>query len=327
MRYLEVGGVRISAIGIGTWQFGAREWGYGDEYATGVAPTIVARAIELGINLIDTAEIYGFGCSERIIGQAIAGHSRDVFVATKVLPILPLAPVVEWRAIESAARLGVDHLDLYQLHWPNPLFPIATPMRAMAKLRATGLVRHVGVSNFSLRQWQAAERALGSPVLSNEVQFSLARRRHGDELAPWAAEHDRIVIAYSPLAQGLLSGRYGKDHLPSDRVRRGNPLFLSENLEQAGELLRTLREVAKAHAATSAQVALAWLIRRQNVVVIPGASSVAQVEANAAAADLQLADDEDRQLTAASDRFSARVDRAAARLMVKRALGLRRLNS
>lgn len=327
MRYLEVGGVRISRIGLGSWQFGAREWGYGYEYATGVAPTIVKRAIELGINLIDTAEIYGFGRSERIIGQAIAGRSRDVFVATKVLPIVPLPPVVEWRAIESAARLGVDHLDLYQLHWPNPLFPLATPMRAMATLQATGFVRHVGVSNFSLLQWQRAEQALGGPVLSNEVQFSLARRRHGDELAPWAAEHDRIVIAYSPLAQGLLSGRYDKDHLPSNRVRRANPLYLPENLERAGELLGTLHDVAATHGATSAQVALAWLIRKPNVVVIPGASNVAQLEANAAADDLELSDDEDRQLTAASGRFSPRLARMAAPRLVRRAFRLSRLRS
>jgi aryl-alcohol dehydrogenase-like predicted oxidoreductase len=323
MRYVDVGGVRISVIGLGTWQFGAREWGYGNEYAESVAPAIVTRALELGINLIDTAEMYGFGRSERIVGRAITGHSRDVFLATKVFPVLPIPPVVEWRAIESAARLGVDHLDLYQVHWPNPLFPIGTPMRAMAKLQAIGLVRHVGVSNFSLTQWQKADAALGARVLSNQVQFSLALRRHGDELVPWAAEHDRVVIAYSPLAQGLLSGRYDKDNLPSNNVRRGNPFFLPENLERATELLGALREVAAAHDATCAQVALAWLIRRPNVVVIPGASSVTQVEANAAAADLELSEDEDRQFSEASDRFSPRVGRAAAGRLLQRVMRLR----
>jgi aryl-alcohol dehydrogenase-like predicted oxidoreductase len=328
MRYVDVGGVRISAIGLGTWQFGAREWGYGDEYATGVAPAIVTRALELGINLIDTAEMYGFGRSERIVGGAIRNHSRDdIFLATKVFPLVPIPPVVEWRAVESAARLGADHLDLYQVHWPNPLFPIGTPMRAMAKLQAIGLVRNVGVSNFSLAQWQKADRALGARVLSNQVQFSLAMRRHGDELASWARENDRLVIAYSPLAQGLLSGRYDKNNLPANNVRRGNPLFLPENLDRATELVGALREVAIAHDATCAQVALAWLIRRPNVVAIPGASSVAQVEANAAAADLELSDDEDRQLTDASDRFSPCIGRAATGSMLKRVVRMRRPSS
>jgi aryl-alcohol dehydrogenase-like predicted oxidoreductase len=328
VRYVDVGGVRISAIGLGTWQFGAREWGYGDEYAESVAPAIVARALELGINLIDTAEMYGFGRSERIVGRAIKGHARDdVFLATKMFPVVPIPPVVEWRAIESAARLGVDHLDLYQVHWPNPLFPIGTPMRAMAKLQAIGLVRNVGVSNFSLAQWQKADGALGVRVLSNQVQFSLAMRRHGDELLTWAAENDRVVIAYSPLAQGLLSGRYDKDNLPSNNVRRGSPLFLPENLDRATQLLGALGEVAAAHDATSAQVALAWLIRRPNVVVIPGASSLAQVEANAAAAELELSNDEDRQLSEESERFSPRVGRAAAGRMLQRVIRVQRPSS
>jgi aryl-alcohol dehydrogenase-like predicted oxidoreductase len=311
VRYVEAGGVRLSVIGLGTWQFGAREWGYGNEYASHVAPEIVTRALELGVNLIDTAEVYGFGRSEQIVGRAIKGRRDEVFLATKVFPIAPFPPVVEWRAVESAARLGVEHLDLYQVHWPNPLVPIGTPMPAMAKLQRTGLVRHVGVSNFSLAQWEKAERALGSVVLSNQVQYSLASRRHGDELSPWAQQNDRVVIAYSPLAQGLLAGRYDHDHRPPAGVRRSNPLFLPENLDRVGKLIGVLRAVASAHEATPAQVALAWLIRRPNVVVIPGASSVAQLEANVAASELELSDEEDRQLIEVSDQFHPRVGPAA----------------
>ncbi len=303
MRYVEAAGARISVIGVGAWQFGAREWGYGEEYSTEVAPAIIERALDLGINLVDTAEMYGFGRSERIVGEAIRGRRDDVFLATKLLPLLPLTPVVEWRAFESVARLGVSHIDLYQIHWPNPVFRVGTPMRAMGKLLQVGLCRHAGVSNFSLEQWQEAERALGAPVLSNQVQYSLAVRRRGDDLVGWAASHDRVVIAYSPLAQGLLAGRYDRDNPPRNNVRRGNALFLPENLDRASELLGAVRAVAAEHDATPAQVALAWLIRRPNVVVIPGASSVAQLEANAAAADLELSDEEDRRLSEASSRF------------------------
>lgn len=320
MRYVEAGGVRLSAIGLGTWQFGAREWGYGDEYATKTAPRIVARALDLGVNLIDTAEIYSLGRSERIVGSAVAARREEAFLATKFLPLLPIRPVVVWRAVESAARLGTDHLDLLQVHWPNPVFPVTTPMPAMARLRAIGLVRHVGVSNFSLDQWRSADRGLGSPVLSNQVKFSLAARRYGDQLGPWAADNNRIIIAYSPLAQGLLSGRYDADHPPAGGGLR-NTLFLPENLHRAGELLGVLRDVAAAHEAKPAQVALAWLIRHPNVVAIPGASSVEQIEENAAAADLELADDEYRALTEVSDRFVPLTGPPAAHGLIRARLG------
>src|SRR5687767_11156211 len=199
MRYVEVGGVRVSSIGLGTWQFGSREWGYGDDYAEGTAIEITQRALDLGINLVDTAEIYAFGRSERIVGRAIAGRRDDVFVATKVFPVLPLSSIVQQRGVASADRLGVEHLDLYQVHWPNPIVPLGQTMAGMRRLQRTGLVRHVGVSNFSLTRWQDAEAALGGPVLSNQVQYSLVTRKPDRDLIPWAQEHDRIVIAYSPL--------------------------------------------------------------------------------------------------------------------------------
>src|SRR5688572_7545183 len=112
MRYVEAGGVRLSAIGLGTWQFGSREWGYGDAYAEGTAVEITQRALDLGINLIDTAEIYAMGRSERIVGRAVAGRRDEAFLATKVFPVLPLAPIVEQRGAASAQRLGVDRIDL-----------------------------------------------------------------------------------------------------------------------------------------------------------------------------------------------------------------------
>lgn len=305
MRYVEVAGTRVSAIGLGTWQFGAREWGYGEAYATGVASTIVERALDLGVNLIDTAELYGMGRSERIVGQAIADRRDEVFLATKVLPVIGLSPVVQWRGVQSARRLGVDRLDLYQVHWPNPIIPLPTTMAGMRALADVGLVRHVGVSNFSTALWRRAERSLGGPVLSNQVRYSLAARKADQSggVIPYAQANDRLVIAYSPLGQGLLGGRYDADNRPTDSVRATNPLFLPENLEAATGLLDALREVARAHGATPAQVALAWVIRRPNVVAIPGASSVEQLKRNVEAADLELSDDEDAWLTDESDRF------------------------
>ena len=175
-------------------------------------------------------------------------------------------------------------------------------MAGMRSLVELGLVRHVGVSNYSLHRWQMAERALARPVVSNQIRYSLVDRGPEHDVVPWAQTNDRLVIAYSPLGQGLLSARYDATNRPGG-VRAMNPLFLPENLARASELLATLRDVAAAHDALPAQVALAWLVRRPNVVAIPGASSVEQLERNAEAADLDLTDDEDARLTEASDGF------------------------
>ena len=295
--------MRVSVIGLGTWQFGSSDWGYGDDYARHEAGAIVERALDLGVNLIDTAEAYAYGRSERIVGAAIRDRRDEVFLATKVFPLLPIAPVVRQRAHASARRLGVDAIDLYQVHWPNPFVPNGPTMDGMRSLLEEGLVRRVGVSNFSLGRWEDAERVLSRPVLSNQVQYSLAQRKSERELLSYAQHAGRLIIAYSPLAQGLLSARYDGTNPPRGWVRRTNALFLPKNLARAGELLDSLRDLAKAHNATPAQVALAWLIRRPNVVAIPGASSVAQLESNVAAADLELSENEDARLTAAADRF------------------------
>ncbi len=283
----------MSAVGLGTWQFGSREWGYGSEYARGEAVKIAHRALDLGVSLIDTAEIYAFGQSERIVGQAIKGRRDEVFLATKLFPIgLPLQVAAKARA--SARRLGVDRIDLYQQHWPSPMFPPGATMPRMRKLVESGLVAHVGVSNHSLEQWQAAEAAFGGPVLSNQVRFNLLDRAPERDLVPWAQANGRLVIAYSPLAQGLLSGKY-QDSSPRN-FRRLNPAFRAAAKARLKPLLAALGEIASRHQATTAQVALAWLLRKPNVVVIPGASSVHQLEQNVAAADLELSDEDDAAL-------------------------------
>jgi aryl-alcohol dehydrogenase-like predicted oxidoreductase len=323
MRYLDIDtATRISKIGLGAWQFGAKEWAYGEDYAQQQARDIVARAAELGVTLFDTAEVYGRGRSERILGEALRElKDTPVFLATKVLPVFPLPQYVQQRGVASADRLGVRKIDLYQVHHPNPLASERPVMRGMSALQRVGLVDEVGVSNYTRARWQAAEAALGGRVLSNQVRYSLADRTPEQELLPFAAEHGRVIIAYSPLAQGLLSGRYDRDNRPAGRVRvgnkrrAGNPLFLPENLDRAAGLLGALREVADAHQATPAQIALAWVIRHPAVTAIPGASSVEQLEANVAAADIDLTDDEYAALGTAADQFQplAGADARAAR--------------
>ncbi len=323
MRYLEIDTAKpYSKIGLGTWQFGSREWGYGRDYAEGESRQLVARALELGVTVFDTAELYGFGRSERILGAALDAADVDpsrIVVATKIFPVFPVAPVVVQRGVASAARLG-RRIDLYQVHQANPVIRDGTTMRGMRALRAAGVVDDVGVSNYPLQRWREAETVLGSRVLTNQVRYSLVARGPERDVLPFAAAHGRLVLAWSPLAQGLLSGRYDPTHRPANRVRALNPLFLPENLHRAAPLIATLRRVADAHDATPAQVALAWTIRHPAVVAIPGASSVAQLEANVAAAEIALTDAEAAELSATSAAFTPVTGLAAVPGLLRRGL-------
>ena len=294
---------QVSRVGLGTWQFGSREWGYGEGYATGTAAEIVARARELGVTLFDTAEIYGFGKSERILAQALGADRDRVVVASKVFPVAPFPVVVRNRARASARRLQIRRIPLYQVHQPNPVVPDSVIMPGMRSLLQDELIGAVGVSNYSLSRWRQADDALGQPVVSNQVQFSLAHADPLEDLVPFAQRENRIVIAYSPLAQGLLGGKYNVDNRPGG-VRSANPLFGTENLRRVAPLLETLRQVADAHDVKPAQVALAWLLSQPQVVVIPGASSVEQLEFNVAAADLELDAPSRAALTEAARAFT-----------------------
>ncbi len=285
MKYVTMGAQNVSAIGLGTWQFGEAGWGWGTELDHEEAIRIVHRALELGINFFDTAEVYGNGRSEEILGEALRGRRHEAIIATKVAP--PLRPDrVMQAARDSLRRLDIESIDLYQLHAPDRSVPLARTMRAIRRLMDEGQVQQVGVSNFDLNQWQEAEAALGSPVVSNQVQYHLLDRRPRN-LLPYAREEGRIVIAFSPLAQGLLGGKYGPGNVPQD-LRANFGIFSPDNLRRAPAVVETLRQVGEHHGATPAQVALAWLLLDPQVIVIPGARSVAQLEANAAAADLRL---------------------------------------
>ncbi|WP_137144567.1 aldo/keto reductase [Mycolicibacterium sp. CR10] len=321
MKFLDVDGVgQVSRIGLGTWQFGSREWGYGDDYASGPARDIVVRARALGVTLFDTAEIYGFGKSERILGEALGDDRSKVAVASKVFPVAPFPAVVKQRARASAHRLQLDRIPLYQIHQPNPVVPDSVIMPGMRELLDTGVIGAAGVSNYSLQRWLKADAALGRPVISNQVSFSLANPGALDDLVPFAERENRIVIAYSPLAQGLLGGKYGVHNRPGG-IRAANTLFATENLRRIEPLLQTLRDVAADVGAKPAQVALAWLIALPGVVAIPGASSVEQLEFNVAAADIELTQQAHDALTAAARAFTPAPTARVLADLVKEKLG------
>ena len=304
MKFLEVAGLgQVSRVGLGTWQFGSREWGYGKRYADQTAAEIVHRARELGVTLFDTAEAYGFGASERILGEALGADRDRVVVASKFFPVVPFPPVIRRSAQASARRLKLHRIPLYQVHQPNPVIPDSVIMPGMRGLLDDDRIGAVGVSNYSLGRWRQADAALGRPVISNQVQFSLAHAGPLEDMVPFAERENRMVIAYSPLAQGLLGGKYSADNRPGG-VRMLNPQFGGENLQRAAPLLDALRQVAAAHDAKPAQVALAWLLSLPRVAVIPGASSVEQLECNVAAAELELDADSRAALTAAARAFA-----------------------
>lgn len=249
----------------------------------------------------------GLGESERIVARGLAAAGPDLaagaFVATKLMPILPLPSIVASRAAGSRDRLEVAAIDLYQLHWPNPIVPARTQATGLRRVLDAGIARHVGVSNHGLGRWRALETALRRPIISNQVRFSLASPSARWDLVPCAAERGRLVIAYSPPAQGPLAADD-----PAGRrtgTRRMNLLFRDAALRRARPLLAAVREIAVAHGAKPAQVALAWVIAHPNTAAIPGARTLEQLEQNAAAADLVLTPDELVWLTNEAERFEA----------------------
>ena len=240
MEYRPLGGtdVLIPEIGLGTWA-----------YTGGDAP--LRRGVELGAVLIDTAEVYG---TEEAVGRAIGPIRDRVFLATKVSPEHFRRKDVLAAADGSLRRLRIDHIDLYQLHWPNDAIPIEETMGAMEELWQAGKVRYIGVSNFSVAQLKGAQAALSrTTVVSNQVKYSLADRAIEAELLPYCQANQVTIIAYSPLEQGM-------DRLAGGRRREA------------------LREVAAQAGKTEAQVALNWCINKESVVAIPKANSVAHVE-------------------------------------------------
>jgi aryl-alcohol dehydrogenase-like predicted oxidoreductase len=303
MEFKELGksGIKVSAIGLGTWQWGAREWGWGRQYGRADVLAAFQEALQFGINFIDTAEIYGRGRSEHLIGEAIKGHREEVVIATKVWP-WNITPGRLMRAADrSARRLNVDVIDLYQIHWPNPAVPIRSTMNAMKKLVRLGKVRTVGVSNFNLQKMKATIEAL-SPLepASNQVKYNIIDREIEAELLPYTQSSNITIIAYSPLASSLLTGRYTSQSNPTSLVQAADPRFSSRNLSRMNSLRNTLSTIAGAHEKTPAQTALNWLISKPNVVAIPGAKKPEHVADSAGASGWRLTEAETKELEAAA---------------------------
>ena len=304
VRYVAFKHWRLSKVGLGTSQFANPGWDYGPGYWP---HDLVRRALVLGINHFDTSDFYGAGHSERILG-AVLRDVDGVLVATKLFNVAPSARFVMARACASIDRLGgllAGPLDLCYLDWANPFFNDRSLMAGMRRLRAARLVTEVGVSGYDLARWRAAERHLGAPVLVNQVPYNLLHRDAEESLLPWAAAEGRLIVAAMPFATGFLSGAYHRGKRVTGPWRIPDPMYSSGHLGQTTELVETMGEVARAHDATVAQVALAYVLRHPNVVAIPGAANAGQLAENAAAADLELNEDECQGLAEAASRCPA----------------------
>ncbi|MEH1888330.1 MAG: aldo/keto reductase [Nostoc sp.] len=288
-RSLGTSEVQITPILMGTWQAGKRMW-VGIEDADSIKT--IRAAFEAGITTIDTAEVYGEGHSERIVAEALSDVRTRVEYATKVFANhLKYEQVIE-ACDRSLTNLKTDYIDLYQIHWPSGAFkseivPIEETMSALNFLKEQGKIRAIGVSNFS--HAQLAEAANYGRIDSLQPPYSLFWRQVEQDELPYCIENNISILAYSSLAQGLLTGKFALGHKfdPADN-RAKNTLFQGDNFEHAQQALQKLRPIALVHNCTLAQLALAWLIAQPQTNAIAGARYPEQALDNVLAAQIQL---------------------------------------
>lgn len=289
LRKLGKSNINVTPIIMGTWQAGKEQWvGIQDQEIIAAVHTACAA----GINAFDTAEAYGGGYSERILGKALKGRRDKVVVMSKVFST-HLAYDQLIKACEQTLRnLDSDYLDLYQIHWPSGLFgskrvPIAETMRALCHLKEIGKIRAIGVSNFSKVELEEAVQY--GPIDSMQPPYSLFWRHIEKELTPFCRANNISILAYSPLAQGLLSGKFKAGHqFAKGDIRANNKLFHANHFPRVLEALEKLRPIAEKKGVSLAQLALAWVISHEQTFAIAGARNSQQISDNAKAADIKL---------------------------------------
>ncbi len=300
--------MEITTIGFGSWAIGGSGWraAWGpqdDEEAVGA----IKRALELGVNWIDTAAVYGLGHSEELVARALKGVSGRPYVFTKCSLVwdengdtgnVLKKDSVKRECEDSLRRLQADVIDLYQIHWPNPDEDIEEGWEALAELKEEGKVRHIGVSNFDVAQMKRIGGV--SPVETLQPPYNLIDRGVEGEILPYCEDNDIGVIVYSPMKSGLLTGKMTLDrvqNLPSDDWRRNAPQFNEPRLSRNLELVSLLEEIGAEHDKSSAEVSIAWTLRHPAVTAaIVGGRHPDQVDGIIEAAELRLSDDEVKRI-------------------------------
>lgn len=294
----------ITPVGFGCWAIGGGNWAYGwGPQNDHQAIEAIIAATELGINWIDTAAVYGLGHAEELVGEALRGMNNRPLIFTKCSLVWDTSRNVTnclkadsiLRECEaSLKRLGIEAIDLYQVHWPNPDEDIEEGWQTLAKLQEEGLVRHIGVSNFSVEQMQRAEAI--APVASLQPPYSMLRRGIEEKILPYCQEYNIGVIVYSPMLSGMLSGAMTLDraiNLPKNDWRRNNKEFQEPRLSKNIELVELLRSIGRAYEASPGEVAIAWTLNNPAVTgAIVGGRSADQVKGTYGAASLRLTDED-----------------------------------
>jgi len=283
----------ISPIIMGLWQAGKRYWSGIEDSDSERA---VRAALDAGITTFDTAEEYGSGHSERVLGKALGSRRNEAVILTKVFSDHLRADQVIEACERSLENLATDYIDLYQIHWPSGSWgteevPVSETMGALLELKQQGKIRAIGVSNFSREQLE--EISTYGRIESLQPPYSLFWRHIEREIQPWCEANDVSILAYSPLAQGILAGKFGPEPEFAEGDHRGaNKLFLPEHYPGVVTAVDALLEIAKRNGITLAQLALAWLIRQPMTSAIAGARNDAQVRGNAGAMDVVLSTDD-----------------------------------
>jgi myo-inositol catabolism protein IolS len=259
--------------------------GFGTAFRGGTtdnSPKVIEAALDLGVTLIDTAEIYGDGLSERMVGKVMKGRRDEVVLVTKVSGDHLRYQEVLRSAEKSLRRLDTDFIDLYLVHWPNRNVPLRETMRAMERLVTEGKVHYIGVSNFDVGQLKKAREELSRcEIIANEVKYNLLERETEDEVLPFCQKEDIAVLAYGPLARGSLTGRFTDEHrIPDNDWRFGDWFFEGENFKKGLDMVSVLKEIGADYGKTAGQVAINWLLSKRMVFPIFGASNVEQVTEN-----------------------------------------------
>ncbi|BAC89866.1 aldo/keto reductase [Gloeobacter violaceus] len=300
-------GPEVPQMGIGTWAWGDRLfWNYGSDYGPAEVRNAFEAAVSGGVPFFDTAELYGLGESETLLGRFERESGQTVQIATKYLP-LPWrwgAEAVEEALSASLTRLGREQVELYQVHSPFNFFMGAdTLMGALAREVKRGRIAAVGVSNYSASQMEEAHGRLaaqGVPLAVNQVRYSLLTREiETNGVLDTARRLGVKILAYSPLAQGLLTGKYTADS-PPEGARRLDNRYSPSGLAAIAPVLEVLRDLGRKHDRTPAQVALNWLVAQEGVIPIPGAKTAAQAEQNLGAVGWSLAPEEVERLSEVS---------------------------
>jgi len=336
MQYRPLGGsgIKASVVGMGTWAIGGWMWGGTDE---GAAVKGIHAACDAGINLIDTAPVYGFGVSEQIVGKAIADRRDKVVLATKCGLVWDseagtfhfsadekglfrdgkggdirvhkyLNPDSIRREVEqSLTRLHTDYIDLYQTHWQDSATPIADTMSCLLKLKDEGKIRAIGCSNATAAQM--TEYGAVGPLDTDQERYSMLDREIESDQLPFCREHNVAILAYSPLALGILTGKIGPEReFGEGDLRNDNPRFSADNREKIIRMLEEFKPVAEAHNITMAQLIIAWTINRPGVThALCGARNPQQAIENAAAGDVILSDDDISKIDTAYEKYAEQI--------------------